>query len=459
MLVLIGLGTGQSIRLRQAGRLVQEQQGVIRGRDEEARQAQYVSDIRRASILIAQSEAKEARELLDRHSTAAGGEDLRGFEWSYLRGLTDVGRTSWAGHEGKEVYHLAYAPDGRTFATAGQDRMARIWDAETGKERLVLRGHEDEVDYVSFDPSGTRLVTAGDDATVRIWSATDGSSLKVLDRLPNPTVAALFTPDGRDVIAAARDGTVVRWDAATGKRRATLREGHPFLDRWVEAMAISPRGTTLAVTGRNSDVLFFDSSQGGLSAVTRSWAPVASSGFCLAFAPDGRFLAATRANGLHAVLYDPETGKPQVALEGPVASNSFTLAFAPDGRTLAVGDDRGALRIWDLATRSCQVSLLGHMGRIWCVAFAPDGRTLATTGSDGTIRLWDTQRRSDRAVFRGLAGIKMRSPYNTTSASSVAFSADGTQLLAANDCGCVLACDLRDGTAGTLKTVDRSAAR
>ena len=76
MLVLIGLGTGQAIRLRQAGQLVQEQQGVIRGREEEARQAQYVSDIRRASILIAQSEAKEARELLDRHSTAAGGEDL-----------------------------------------------------------------------------------------------------------------------------------------------------------------------------------------------------------------------------------------------------------------------------------------------------------------------------------------------------------------------------------------------
>ena len=119
MLVLIGLGTGQAIRLRQAGRLVQDQQSVIRGREAEARQAQYVSDIRRASLLIAQSEAKEARELLDRHRTPAGAEDLRGFEWSYLRGLTDVGRTSWVGHEGKDAYHVEYAPDGRTFATAG----------------------------------------------------------------------------------------------------------------------------------------------------------------------------------------------------------------------------------------------------------------------------------------------------------------------------------------------------
>ncbi len=55
---------------------------------------------------------------------------------------------------------------------------------------------------------------------------------------------------------------------------------------------------------------------------------------------------------VHAVLYDATTGKTQVVLEGPPAS-TFTLAFAPDGRTLAVGDDQGALRLWDLATRSC----------------------------------------------------------------------------------------------------------
>ncbi len=452
VLVLIGLGVQQAMRLRQARLLVQEQERVIRGRDEEARHAQYVSDIHRASILIAQSAAKEARDLLDRHGAAAGAENLRGFEWSYLRGLTDVGRRSWVGHEGREVYRVEYAPDGRTFVTAGQDRTARIWDADTGKERLVLRGHEDEVDWASFDPNGIKLVTAGDDATVRIWSAADGTLLTVLDRLPSPAVNAQFTPDGRDVIAAARDGTLVRWDATTGRRRATCRAPHPDDAKWVEAMAISPQGTTLALAGQNSLVLLYDLSQGGLAAVTRPMAGMSTTGLCLAFAPDGRSLAATGRLGVHAFLYDPATGKTQFVLEG--STTTYTLAFAPDGRTLAVGDDQGALRIWDLATRSSQVSLLGHTGRIWCVAFAPDGRTLATTGRDGTIRLWDARRRSDRAVFRGLARIPMH-PFNRTLASSVAFSAEGTQILASNDAGCVLACKLRDGTARTLKTAGR----
>ncbi|MGO9465172.1 MAG: protein kinase domain-containing protein [Isosphaeraceae bacterium] len=449
MLVLIGLGMGQALRLRRAGKLVLQQERVIRGRDEEARRAQYASDIRGASALIAHGEAKEARELLDRRIPGTGAEDFRGFEWFYLRGLIDTWRKSWVGHEGKEVYHVEYAPDGRTFATAGQDRAARIWDAETGQERLVLRGHEDEVDWVSFDPSGTRLVTAGDDASVRIWSASDGKVSRVLDRLPSPAVAALFTPDGRDVIAAARDGTVVRWDAATGGRRATSRVGRPRDKNSVETLAISPHGTTLALAGKETWVVFFDLSHDGLTAVTGPAAGMPTNGLCVAFAPDGRSLAATGVNEVHAILNDPATGKRQGVLEGPAVA-TFTLAFAPNGRTLAVGYHRGALRIWDLATRSCQVSLLGHTDRIWCVAFAPDGRTLATTSRDGTIRIWDATGRADRIAFRGLAD-----PYGGE-ASSVAFSADGTQLLAANEAGGVLACNLRDGTARTLRAVDKS---
>ena len=427
-----------------------------RGRDDEARQAQYVSDIRRASILIAQSEAKEARDLLDRHASPAGAEDRRGFEWSYLRGLTDVGRTSWVGHEGKEVYHVEYAHDGRTFATAGQDGTARIWDADSGKERFVLRGHEDEVDWVSFDPSGTRLVTAGDDATVRIWSASDGRCLTILDRLPSPTVTAQFTPDGRDVIAADRDGTIVRWDAETGLRRATIRQGHRTEKNGVETMAISPHDETLALAGKNGGVLFFDLSQGGLATFTGPVARMQTTGFCVAFAPDGRSVAATGRHGGHSFFYDATNGKLEGVLEGPAAPTAFTLAFAPDGRTIAVGDDQGAIRLWDRATRASQVSLLGHTGRIWCVAFAPDGRTLASTGRDGTIRLWDTRRRSDRAFFRGLAQIPMPRGHGPWG-KSVAFSADGTQVLAANDAGCVLACDLTDGTTRAVKTAVRPA--
>jgi WD40 repeat protein len=39
----------------------------------------------------------------------------------------------------------------------------------TGRERLTLRGHADDVMAVDFMPDGRRLVTASTDGSVKIW--------------------------------------------------------------------------------------------------------------------------------------------------------------------------------------------------------------------------------------------------------------------------------------------------
>ena len=57
-----------------------------------------------------------------------------------------VGHSDWrlilSGHE-SDVTSAAFSPDGSRIVTASADETARIWDAATGKEITVLRGHED----------------------------------------------------------------------------------------------------------------------------------------------------------------------------------------------------------------------------------------------------------------------------------------------------------------------------
>jgi len=56
--------------------------------------------------------------------------------------------------------------------TASEDKTARIWDAATGKEIKVLRGHDGYVFSAGFSPDGVRIVTASSqDHTARIWDA------------------------------------------------------------------------------------------------------------------------------------------------------------------------------------------------------------------------------------------------------------------------------------------------
>ncbi len=49
-------------------------------------------------------------------------------------------RLTLAGHS-YYVSSVAWSPDGKRLATASEDNTAKVWDAETGKELLTLRGH------------------------------------------------------------------------------------------------------------------------------------------------------------------------------------------------------------------------------------------------------------------------------------------------------------------------------
>ncbi len=70
---------------------------------------------------------------------------------------------------------MAFAPDGRTLATAGADGAVGLWDVATGAQPVRLQGFPAIVLHVAFEPGGRTLLTvsAGGIATdgeVRRWN-------------------------------------------------------------------------------------------------------------------------------------------------------------------------------------------------------------------------------------------------------------------------------------------------
>jgi WD40 repeat protein len=69
---------------------------------------------------------------------------------------------------------MAFSPDSRLLATAGQDKTVRLWDVLSGEPRAIARGHEGKVWAVAFARSGETLLTCDSAGMVRHWDVTPG---------------------------------------------------------------------------------------------------------------------------------------------------------------------------------------------------------------------------------------------------------------------------------------------
>lgn len=72
---------------------------------------------------------------------------------------------------------LTFSPDGRYFATANWDWVARLWDAQTGEQLRMFKGHSNWVRSVAFSPDSRRLLTGSEDRTIRLWDVATGQEL------------------------------------------------------------------------------------------------------------------------------------------------------------------------------------------------------------------------------------------------------------------------------------------
>jgi WD40 repeat protein/DNA-binding SARP family transcriptional activator len=293
-----------------------------------------------------------------------------------------------------QLWSMALSRDGRTLAAVDGLGLVYLLDTRTG-HRLAGPLGEPALPWFgpAFSPDGHLLATGGPIGTpsvggLELW---DVARRTVVRQLPLPSqddavTDAAFSPDGRVLAAGTLAGDLIFWNPASGARLdPMLHPHHPPKRQSGVTLAFARRGTTLVTSAQHDKTIIWNL---GRRRPIRT-IPVGTD--ALALSPDGSTVALSQGDN-SVILADTATGRRHrvVTGHGPgVPSHDMQLAFSPDGAGVASLSDDRTVVVWSVATGQTQQTLRGHASLVTGVAFSPNGNLLYTSSLNDGVIAWD----------------------------------------------------------------------
>jgi RNA polymerase sigma factor (sigma-70 family) len=299
------------------------------------------------------------------------------------------------------VKSVAFSPDSKSLATAGQYPHFHLWDVTNGKLIREFAGFERLTEGIAFSVDGKRLAMVGENLpspklidreaegpTVRIWETNTGKELKGMGTGLAQGTCVSYSPDGQLLIWGTADGAVHVHKVA-GAEVFTYK-GPEIPTSFTYSIAISP-DSKLVAAGIGALIKLFDLRTGKLlktmSEQFQRDIPSLLAGMRLHFSPDGKTLASVSSTSMF-LLWDVASGK--LDQKYLPRSGLNDLSFYHDGKTLATAGQDSVVRFWDLVKEQEETEG-GHRGGVAPVALSPDDKTVVTACWSDGLRCWDRE--------------------------------------------------------------------
>jgi len=282
-----------------------------------------------------------------------------------------------------------------------------VWEWQSESYILKQQGHFDSMNAIVYSPDGQRIITAADDGKIKVWDMQSGFCVVTFTEHSSGVTACEFAKSGNVLFTSSLDGSIRAWDLIRYRNFRTFT------------------------------------------------APTRLSFSSVAVDPSGEVVCAGSLDSFNIHIWSVQTGQLLDQLsghEGPVAA----LAFAPSGDTIVSGSWDHTVRVWSIFGRTQTSEPIQLQADVLHVVFRPDSKQVAVSTLDGQLTFWSVSEASHEAGVDGRRDVSggrkisdRRTAANTAGTKSfncIAYSTDGSCVLAGGNSKYICLYDVQSGT-------------
>lgn len=298
---------------------------------------------------------------------------------------TKTGQILHTARANRNCWKPIWSPDDRLICTLPEPYRGQpqVWNSASLQLMNSLGVHTLPTLWYGFFPDSERVLTCAGDRSTKVWNALTSASQQSVHRQDERIVDFSLSADGKRCVTV---------DVAGQVRVVDLDQRIPLMDfsTCVEAsqksrVAKNQVGNLVLVKLDHFLPAVFDIETNALTVTFEKHdSPVE----CLAASQNGEYFASADRDGIIHV-WNPHDAKLSATIQHN--HSPWTLTFGPDADRLVVGDESGAISLYQWESEKRLQRTTEHSSAVTALQFSEDGFNLASAEENGGIALWSVQ--------------------------------------------------------------------